>query len=120
MGSNEAARGLFGLKLRDLAVGLLLACFSWFLLTAVWTVAPPGGLYDKIVGGLFSIPYRAGKHLTHVVLPNTSVRNATAYYLAPVVGICSEILLLLLLWLTVIAIGRLARGARLDGPTRRV
>lgn len=120
MGSNEAARGLFALKLRDLAIGLLLACISWFLLTAVWTVATPGGLYDKIVGGLFSIPYRAGKHLTHVILPNTSVRNASAYYLAPVVGICSEILLLLLFWLTMIAIARLARGTRLDSPARRL
>ena len=120
MGSNKAARGFFALKLRDLAVGLLLACISWFLLTAAWTVATPGGLYDKVVGGVFSIPYRAGKHLTHVILPNTSVRNATAYYLAPVVGICSEILLLLLLWLTLIAIGRLARGTRLGSQGRRV
>jgi len=120
MGSNKAARGFFGLKLRDLAVGLLLACISWFLLTAVWTVATPEGLYDKIVGGLFSIPYRAGKHLTHIILPNTSIRNATAYYLAPLVGVCSEILLLLLLWLTVIAIARLARGTRLGSQVRRM
>jgi hypothetical protein len=118
MGSNEAGGGFFGLKFRDVGVGLLLACISWFLLTALWTMATPGGLYDKIVGGLFSLPYRAGKHLTHVMLPNTSVRNATAYYIAPVVGIGSEILFLLLLWLAVLAIARSGRRVKRDGQIR--
>ena len=112
MGSYKAPGGFFGLRFRDLGIGFLLACISWFALTAIWTTAKPGGVYDKIVGGLFSIPYRAGKHLTHVALPNTSVRSATAYYLAPVVGICTEILALLLLCLAAMAIARSARGTR--------
>lgn len=115
MGSNQAPGGFCGLRFRDLGVGLLLACISWFVLTALWTIAKPGGVYDKIVGGLFSIPYRAGKHLTHLALPNTSVRSATAYYLAPVVGIGAEILALLILWLAAMAFARSARRPRRGG-----
>jgi hypothetical protein len=99
---------LFGdmvnLRFRDFGLAFLLACFSWLILTPIWIHASPGGLVDTIIGGMFHIPYRVGKHLAHVLFPDSATRNTTRYYLAPIIGVAGEIVLLTALWLTAICV----------------
>ena len=98
------------------AVGLafLLACFSWCVLTLVWILSPPGGIADRSIGALFSPAYSVGKHLAHIVFPNSSNRNPIAYHVAPLTGAAGEVLLLTVLCLIGIGVVRWMRASKHD------
>jgi len=108
------------LRRRDVGWAFLLGCFSWLVLTPVWIRATPGGVADRLIGGLFSPAYRVGKHLAHVVFPNSSIPNTTAYYVAPLIGVAGELLLLILLWLIGIGVVRWTQSPKPDGEIRKL
>jgi hypothetical protein len=85
-------------KRRDAVIAFVLACASWLVLTPIWIHASQGGWVDRVIGGLFYLPYRAGKHFAHVVFPNDATRNTTGYYAAPLMGVAGEVLFLMVLW----------------------
>jgi hypothetical protein len=99
-------------RLRDLVLASLLACASWLILMPIWIHASPGGLTDKIIGGMFHVPYRAGKHLAHVLFPDSAARSTTRYYLAPMFGVAGEILLLTAVWLAGFGVVRLRQARK--------
>jgi hypothetical protein len=103
---SNCGLAISNLRFRDLVLAFLLACFSWLVLTPIWIHASPGGLADTIIGGLFHVPYRVGKHFAHLLFPDSVTRNTTRYYLAPMMGIAGEILLLTALWLAGIRVVR--------------
>jgi hypothetical protein len=80
---------------------------------AIWLYATPGGLADGLIGGLFALPYRAGRHLARVVFTGSSVRDPVAYRVAPLIGVATEILVLTFVWLV---IARLVRRVRKQPP----
>ena len=108
------------LRRRDVGWAFLLGCFSWLVLTPVWIRATPGGVADRLIGGLFSPAYRVGKHLAHVVFPNSSIPNTTAYYVTPLIGVAGEVLLLISLWLIGIGGVRWTRVSKHGGEIRKL
>jgi hypothetical protein len=106
----EPFRRMLAFERRDLGSAFLLACCSWFVLTPIWIYSSPDGLADRVIGGLFRVPYRWGKLLAHLVFPDlgpdNTIRNTTGYYVAPLMGIAGEVLLLAVLWLIGIRIVR--------------
>jgi hypothetical protein len=111
MESNGRIGNRLHLRLRDLVLAFLLACTSWLILTPIWIHASAGGLADKIIGGLFHVPYRVGKHLAHVLFPDSATRSTTRYYLAPMMGVAGEIVFLTAVCLAGICVVR-SRQAR--------
>jgi len=114
MGFLGQIRGILTFKRRDVGAAFLLALCSWFVLTPIWTHSSPGGIVDRAIGGLFYAPYRLGKHLAHVAFPDhgpdRAIRNPTGYYLAPLMCIAGEILLLMALWFIAIRIAHWMRA----------
>jgi hypothetical protein len=116
MGFYGRIRGILTFKRRDAVLAFLLACCSWLVLTPIWIYSSPGGLADRVIGGLFYVPYRLGKHLAHVVFhdhgPDRAIRNTTGYYVAPLMGIAGEVLLLMALWFIAIQMVRWMRAKK--------
>ena len=101
----ELIRSLLPITPRDVGLAFFLGCSSWLVLTPLWNHAVRGGLVDRALEMLFSPSYRVGKHLGHVIFPNSETRNATGALVAPFMGVAGEVLFLTALW--VIAISRI-------------
>jgi hypothetical protein len=112
MGLGWRIRRVLRLERRDVSLAVLLACLSWFVLTPIWIHSSPGGLVDRAIEGLFYLPYRAGKHLAHVVFPDGATRNTTRYYAAPLMGAMGEVFLLMALWFIGIRVVRWQRAEK--------
>ncbi|MBV8477230.1 MAG: hypothetical protein JOZ36_11235 [Acidobacteria bacterium] len=95
----------------------LLGSMTWLVVIPIWTYSASGGIVDRTIGALLDVPYRAGKHLAHVLFPDVSVPNAKAYYAAPLLGAAAEILLFMALWGAILAMFRLSRGEKARGRT---
>jgi hypothetical protein len=102
--------GLIPARRRIVWAAFFMACASWLVLTPVWVYCSPGGLADRVIGALFSPPYRAGKHVAHLIFRDSSLRNATAYYIAPFLGAIGEVLFLMGLWVIGMGLVRWIRG----------
>jgi len=112
LGPNRRVYANLRRRFRDLVLAFLLACASWLILTPIWVHASPGGIVDTIIGGMFHVPYRAGKHLAHVLFPDSATRSTTRYYLAPIFGVAGEILILTSVWLTGFSVVRLRQARK--------
>jgi hypothetical protein len=107
-------------KRRDFGLAALLSGCSWLVLTPIWIHSSKGGLADRAIEGLFSLPYRVGKHVAHLLFPdhgvNHAIRNNTGYYLGPLMGVGGELVFLMAIFFLAIRVARHMQSGKHHSP----
>jgi hypothetical protein len=114
------AGSILWLKRRNLGLAFLLAVGSWFVLSLVWTHTAPGGLVDRAIGALFSPGFGAGHYLAQALFSDSGAANPTGFYLARLISVTINVLLLTALWFVPIRLVREMRQEQVGEVQRGI